>query len=63
MREQIEHPDIGWIMRTGYPADMQSEPKIYCEECGKDITNKPQYEDAYHDYLCESCLLYFHIKE
>jgi hypothetical protein len=63
MREQIEHPEIGWITRTGYPSHMQPPSEVYCEECGKDITDEVWYEDECHEFLCESCLLYFHRKD
>lgn len=63
MREQIEHPEIGWIERTGYPSFMQIPSEVHCEECGKNITDEIWYEDEHHEFLCESCLLYFHRKD
>lgn len=39
-----------------------SEKKIYCDECGRDITNKHQFEDRHHNNLCEDCLLMLHEK-
>ena len=62
MREQIEHPEIAYINRTGYPSYLQ-QSEVYCEECGKNITNATWYEDEHHEFLCESCLLYFHRKD
>ena len=49
-------------MRTGYPSYMQPK-EIYCEECGRNITDEEQYDDQYHDYLCKKCLLFFHRKD
>lgn len=60
--EHIEHPEIGWAMNTGYPSwNQPKDDSIYCEECGKDITNKDVYCDEYHKHLCKDCLLYFHL--
>lgn len=28
----LEHPEIGWIERTGYPSWMQEEPEDYDED-------------------------------
>lgn len=36
--------------------------KIYCDECGREITNKQQYYDQYHGNLCRDCLLMLHEK-
>ena len=58
----LEHPDIECANRTGYPRGHR-EPKFYCEECGKDITEKHQYFDHYHKYLCVDCLLFFHERD
>ena len=57
-----DHPEIICIMRTGYPSYMQPK-EIYCEECGRNITDEEQYDDQYHDYLCKKCLLFFHRKD
>lgn len=40
----LEHPEIGWIERTGYPSWLQETDES--EEYTK--------EDAYEDY-CERC--------
>ena len=54
-----DHPEVVWIMRTGYPSFAQpKEP--YCEECGKDLSHEISYEDNYHEYLCKRCLLNLH---
>lgn len=61
MLEQIEHPEISWIERTGFPSFRQPE-NVYCEECGKNITDDDWYEDETHDFMCKECLLFFHRK-
>lgn len=56
---QIQHPEIDWIERTGYPS--YNQPKeIYCGECGKDITDSEVYCDETYDHLCKRCLLWLH---
>lgn len=57
-----DHPEIAMAMRTGYPSWNQPEDKeIYCEECGKEITDSDIYYDEYHQHLCKDCLLFFHL--
>ena len=58
----LEHPDIESANRTGYPRG-HKEPKIYCCECCKDITDQKQYYDCWHEYLCAECLLFFHERD
>ena len=57
----LEHPEIEWIERTGYPS--WNQPKYFnCEMCGDEITSDEVYEDFGFDYLCEDCLLKLHKK-
>ena len=56
-----DHPEIEWAMRTGYPSWKQPESH-YCGECGICLDHEDEYEDAQHEYLCESCLLALHKK-
>ena len=58
----LEHPEITHIRRTGYPSYYQ-DVQVYCEYCGKDITDQDSYEDADFENLCRGCLLYLHRKE
>jgi NAD-dependent SIR2 family protein deacetylase len=37
--------------------------KVYCNECGRDVTERQQYYDQYHSTLCKDCLLMLHKKE
>lgn len=60
--EHIEHPEIKWFHRNGYPSYAQPS-EIYCGECGKDITDDDWYEDETHEFLCRDCLLFFHRKD
>ena len=58
----IEHPEITWIERTGYPSYAQyTQPtEINCEYCGEVIEEDDSYIDTYYDYICEDCLLKLH---
>ena len=57
----LQHPEITWIENTGYPS--WAQPKEYhCEECGCELYFDEIYEDFYHDFLCEECLLKLHRK-
>ena len=58
----MQHPEITHIINTGYPSYCQEE-QLYCEYCGRDITDSDRYEDEDHDNLCERCLLSLHRKE
>ena len=57
----IQHPEITWIEKTGYPSWNQPED-IYCERCG-DIIDDEVYEDENHECLCLDCLMKIHLKE
>lgn len=56
-----DHYEIQSIERTGYPAYAQPVSH-YCEECGKCLDDEDEYEDANHEYLCDSCLCALHKK-
>lgn len=56
----MQHPEITWAEKTGYPS--WNQPKdIHCDECG-DIIDDEVYEDEYHETLCLDCLLNLHLK-
>ena len=57
----IEHPEIGWMERTGYPSFAQPE-ELRCEVCDCELDENDAYEDEYHEYLCKSCLVNLHSK-
>lgn len=58
----LEHPEIRWVERTGYPS--WNQPKYFnCEMCGDELTSDEVYEDLGYDYLCENCLLKLHKRE
>ena len=60
--ELIEHPEITYTLRTGYPS--WNQPKTYqCELCGEELNSDEVYEDSTYDYLCEECLMKLHKKE
>lgn len=57
----LEHPDITYALKTGYP--MWNQPKYFnCCMCGDEITSDEVYEDFGFDCLCENCLLKLHKK-
>ena len=57
----LDHPDITWCERTGYP--QWNQPHIiHCERCGEEIEGDI-YEDFNYSNLCEHCLLRLHRKE
>ena len=57
----LQHPEITWAERTGYPSWNQPS-EIRCDTCG-DIIEDEVYEDEYHETLCLDCLLSLHLKE
>lgn len=57
----MQHPEITWAERTGYPSWSQPEP-CYCEECGKCLDDEEIYADSVHKFLCKDCLLTLHEK-
>ena len=57
----LQHPDISWIERTGYPSWAQPKER-HCEKCGCELYLDETYEDHDHDFLCEDCLLKLHRK-
>ena len=57
----LEHPEITWTQQTGYPSWKQQTPPK-CERCGYELYSDEMYEDEYHDFLCEECLLKLHRK-
>lgn len=59
---QIEHPEIGHIMNTGYPSDYKEPEPTYCQECGNELEPDEEYEDENHKFLCKECLLFLHKK-
>lgn len=55
----LEHPEITWALKTGYPSwNQPNEHK--CEECGCELYSDEMYKDEYHDCICEECLLILH---
>lgn len=57
----IQHPEITWAERTGYPSWNQPIDYI-CEYCNSVIEDEI-YEDENFNYLCLDCLLKLHLKE
>ena len=61
-RLTLQHPDITWAERTGYPSWNQPTWDT-CEVCGDELSVDDTYYDCDYDYLCKSCLLQSHKKE
>lgn len=57
----VQHPEIDWAMRTGYPSWNQPN-ELRCDNCGCVIEDEA-YEDEYNETLCLDCLLSLHLKE
>lgn len=57
----IQHPEITWVERTGYPSWNQPI-EIRCDNCGG-IIDDEVYEDEYNESLCLDCLLSLHLKK
>lgn len=58
---ELDHPDVAYALKTGYPRWKQPQ-SYYCEECGTSLEDEQAYEDAGHDFLCKDCLLTLHEK-
>lgn len=62
MEQLRDHPDIEYIMRTGYPRG--SEPDVFrCEVCEDELYEEEIYEDELHECICKYCLLRQHKRE
>ena len=57
----LEHPEVTWCLRTGYPSYNQPR-EVRCELCG-DIIDDEIYEDDGFDCLCLDCLKTLHVKD
>ena len=57
----LQHPEITWAERTGYPSWNQPED-VRCDYCG-DIIEDEIYESECYEFLCLDCLLKLHLKE
>lgn len=55
----MQHPEITWIERTGYPSWNQPS-ELRCERCG-DLVEDEVFEDESHDCLCLDCLMSLHL--
>ena len=56
----IQHPEITWAERTGYPSWNQPVD-VVCDNCDE-IIDDEVYEDEYNENLCLDCLLKLHLK-
>ena len=60
MYDLPDHPDVEWIIATGYPKRYQDYVER-CERCDKDMSDEEIYEDNIYDCLCVDCLLKLHL--
>ena len=52
----MEHPDITWARKTGYPKDYEEPQPYICSECGKEV-NEYIYRDRHGDIIgCDRCI-------
>ena len=58
----IQHPEITWAERTGYPSWNQPN-EVRCERCKDYIYDYEVYEDESYDCLCMDCLLELHLRK
>lgn len=52
----IEHPDISSMESTGYPAFIDNDSAIYCDECGRLIERGDTYYNVFGHDICPECL-------
>ena len=57
----LEHPEIEWVNRTGYPS--WNQPQYYeCERCHEELSFEDIFEDEDYEMLCKDCLCELHQK-
>ena len=49
----LEHPEIAWIERTGYPSWMQEEDEVLNDEDDEEDYDSEFWGDEYEDDLYE----------
>lgn len=53
----LEHPDITYAIRTGYPMAVREPRMIRCAYCNKELSGDDEAFDYDGDFICESCFL------
>ena len=53
----LEHPDITYALRTGYPRPVREPRSIKCAYCDKELSGDDEAIDYDGDYVCEECFL------
>lgn len=56
MYNDIEHPDITAMERTGYPTFVDDDAYIYCDQCGRLIKRGESYYNVFGHDICCDCL-------
>lgn len=55
--DNIEHPDIIAMERTGYPTSMDDDySHIYCDKCGRFIERGESFYNVFGHDICCDCL-------
>jgi hypothetical protein len=57
----MQHPEITWAERTGYPSWNQPQD-VRCDYCGE-VIEDDVYADEFYEFLCLDCLLKLHLKD
>lgn len=53
----LEHPDITYALRTGYPRPVREPRAIKCAYCDKELSGNDKAIDYDGDYVCGDCFL------
>lgn len=59
---RVNNPQAKFIILYGHPKYCD-EDAIYCENCGRDITDENIFKDDNFNNLCEECLMELHLKD
>lgn len=53
----LEHPDITYALRTGYPRPVREPRSIKCAYCDKELSGDDETIDYDGDYVCAECFM------
>ena len=53
----LEHPDITYALRTGYPRPVREPRSIKCAYCDKELSGDDEAIGYDGDYVCGDCFL------
>lgn len=55
--ENLEHPDITYALRTGYPRPEREPRAIKCTYCCEELSGDDEAIDYDGDWVCGKCFL------